>query len=626
MCGISVLIDKQGTDSGTSITHITEANTHRGPDAIAYYTTNFGKGYIYFGHNRLKIIDSSDEANQPFFSEDLRYLLLYNGEVYNYLSLRAELKAKGYFFRTDSDTEVVLAVLLRFGKAGLEKLNGMFALVFYDTQTQQLIAARDRFGIKKLYYFNSNQYLIISSEINSLLASGLVKKELNETQLMPYVHYRHALKPQTFFRNVYELEEGKFLTYSAHVFVQESYLLESQSTLLDLLDPEIINHTENLLLESVKLHLQAEVPVGLFLSGGIDSTLILALLQQLGHRQFPAFTISNTATESTFGSEDYRFSRLAARQFGAEHHSFEIDNSILQYLDSLVATLDQPIADGAALLTYYLSEKVKPTIKVALTGTGADELFGGYNRHRAFYQVYRKRRAAQVLLPLFKQTANFLPTGISHPFRKQFLLIRKLASKIQPGNLPQTFLNFTTMDQQMQSLLLPAFAHINKLTVNTGIKPTNVLRWSLNHDLHEYLISDILAMTDKTSMAHSLEVRTPYLENELYAFVQNLPAETLFKHKSKWILKAILAKYQKQDITNRPKEGFGMPLGLWLKQTKNQWILQDLQNPNHILYHYLRFPETQQIISAMLNGRHDFSAELWALIILARWLSKNFGS
>ena len=625
MCGISVIIDKQNTGSGAAIKKITGANTHRGPDAIAYYQTNYGKGKIYFGHNRLKIIDCSDQANQPFFSEDQRYLLLYNGEIYNYLSLRAELKVKGYSFRTTSDTEVVLALLVTHGHTGLEKLNGMFALVFYDTQTQQLLAARDRFGIKKLYYAHSEQFLIISSEINSLLASGLVKKELNEKQLMPYLLYRHALKPETFFRNIYELPEGKKLHFAGGKLHLEFYVTEPATEYTNnLSDSEITVKTESLLLESVEKHLLADVSIGLFLSGGADSTLILALIQKLGHRHFPAFTISNKASESTFGSHDYRFSRIAARQFGAEHHSFEINASILQNTDALVATLDQPIADGAALLTYYLSEQIKPTVKVALSGAGADELFGGYNRHRAFYQVYQNQRAAQILLPLVKGTSKLLPTGIAHPWRKKFLLIRKLANKIQPNNLPQTFLNFTSMDRHLQQLLLPEFYNQQAFITKSGNSSNNLLRWSLDRDLHEYLISDILAMTDKTSMAHSLEVRTPYLENQLHAFIKSLPPETLFKNGSKWILKRILDKYQEQEIANRPKEGFGMPLGYWLQQTSNQWLLQDLQDPKHIIFHYIRFPETQLLIEAMLKGRYDYSAELWALIILSRWLQKHF--
>ncbi|MDQ4139297.1 MAG: asparagine synthase (glutamine-hydrolyzing), partial [Bacteroidota bacterium] len=442
MCGINLIISKQGPAPDSAILRLTQANAHRGPDATVYYTTNYGEGKIYFGHNRLKIIDLSNDANQPLFSPDRRYLLLYNGEVYNYPALRTELQAKGYSFQTTSDTEVVLATLLIYGQAGLEKLNGMFALLFYDTQTQKLIAARDRFGIKRLYYFHSNEYLLISSEINSLLASGLIKKDLNETQLLNYLRYRHALKPQTFFRNIYELEEGQILTYLNHKLHLDSYVpLPVTATASDHSDAEITWHTENLLLKSVERQLRSDVPVGLFLSGGVDSTLILALVQQLGYRHFPAFTISNKASESIFGSADYRFARLAAQDFGADHQSFEIDASILKYLDELVSTLDQPIADGAALLTYYLSKQVRSTIKVALSGAGADELFGGYNRHRAFYHFLQHRRFTQIFLALFKPGASILPTGIKHPLRKQFLLIRKLADKIQPQQPVQTFLN-----------------------------------------------------------------------------------------------------------------------------------------------------------------------------------------
>ncbi|MDQ3292599.1 MAG: asparagine synthase C-terminal domain-containing protein, partial [Bacteroidota bacterium] len=382
---------------------------------------------------------------------------------------------------------------------------------------------------------------------------------------------------------------------------------------------------ENLLLKSVERQLRADVPVGLFLSGGVDSTLILAMVQQLGYRHFPAFTISNKASESIFGSADYRFARLAAQDFEADHHSFEIDTSILKYLDELITTLDQPIADGAALLTYYLAKQVRSTIKVALSGAGADELFGGYNRHRAFYHYLQHRRFAHIFLALFKPGAGILPTGVKHPLRKQFLLIRKLVDKIQPYQPVQTFLNFTAMERHLQQLLRPEFIG-NTTPAEMPANTLDILRWSLNQDLHQYLIADILALTDKTSMIHSLEVRTPYLDNALHSFLQTLPSEALFKNGPKWILKHILEKYQEKQIAHRPKEGFGMPLGHWLKQTETRWIFEDLQNPQHILFRYLRFPETQQFIQMQLQGRYDYSSELWALIILARWLNQHFAA
>lgn len=626
MCGINLIIDKKDRDSGAAIRRLTQANTHRGPDATTYHLAPCGPGQVYFGHNRLKIIDLSEQAGQPFFSADQRYVLLYNGEVYNYRQLRAELQTTGYCFQTQSDTEVVLAILIRYGEAGLEKLNGMFALVLYDTHTQQLLAARDRFGIKRLYYYNSPDYLIISSELNGLFATGLIKKELDERQLAPYLLYRYAAKPQTFFRNVAELAEGQMLTYTRPTLQIKSFLsppaimppVAAQS------DAELVTQTKKLLLESVEKHLRADVPVGMFLSGGVDSTLLLALLRELGHQHFPAFTIGLSAAEGSFGSADDRFARQAAAQFGADHQTFTVDAGILQQLDAFIQVLDQPIADNAALLTYYLAEKVKPFVRVALSGAGADELFAGYNRHRAFYHFLRYRRPAKLFLNILKPIAQVLPTGVAHPLRKQFLLLRKLAAKMQPNNPQQTFLNFTALDRQLAQTLLPPLA---TLTVRQpSVPPADLLRWGLAQDLHQYLISDVLALTDKMSMAHSLEVRTPYLENQLHAFTTGLSPELLFKNGQKWILKKILAQYQSPVSYERPKEGFGLPLGNWLKQAQNQWLLQDLTNPKHLIFEYLGFAPTQQILRAHLKSRHDFSAELWALLVLARWLNQHFAA
>ncbi|KAA9325405.1 asparagine synthase (glutamine-hydrolyzing) [Adhaeribacter soli] len=626
MCGLNVIIDKNSSASPELISRMNRATKHRGPDSTALYVSRHENATVYFGHNRLKIIDCSDAANQPFFSPDGRYLLLYNGEIYNYQSLRSKLQQQGIVFRTLSDTEVILHLLMLEGKKGLEQLNGMFALVFYDTATKALIAARDRFGLKPLYYAETPNHFIISSEIKGILATGLVQKELNESQLAEYLTFRHARKPQTFFQNISELEEGTFGLFHKDTWKINTYVpaLTPQNE-LSLRPESIIQQTQELLQNAVTRQLQADVPVGLFLSGGIDSTLLLALIADSGHMNFPAFSVVNKASESAYGSDDYKYAKLAARKFGASHTVFEIDDNILAGTIPLVEAMDQPIADGAALLTGFLSEKSRKTIKVALSGAGADELFGGYNRHRAFYKYLHNRKLLLLAKPFLKTASHFLPTGVSHPLRKEFQLIRKLATKIQ-RQPDRTFISFTTMEMPLRQTYPYEAASYKEANFNKAPGSRNEwLRWTLQRDQHQYLISDILAMTDQVSMMHGLEVRAPYLDNELCQFVNKLQPELLFRFGQKWILKDLLKLHGGEDFTLRGKEGFGMPLGLWLKKPKNQFLLEPLQNPKHIIFRYLDFQQTKALIQAHLNSRQDLSAELWALISLAIWLQKHFG-
>ncbi|GEO02962.1 asparagine synthetase B [Adhaeribacter aerolatus] len=623
MCGINLIIDKKGKLSEETIRQMTAATAHRGPDVTGLRVDSYGSGVIYFGHNRLKIIDPSDNANQPFFSADNRYVLLYNGELYNYRELRKALQQKGCTFRTNSDTEVILQILIREGQRGLSQLNGMFSLAFYDRQEQHLWLARDRFGIKPLYYAETPDYFLVSSEIKAIVRTNLVPKELDETQLAHYLYYKHAAKPQTFYRHIHELKEGTSLYYAKGKSNLVAFNTSKHSTVKADNPAQLVHYTERLLMDSVEKHLIADVPVGLLLSGGIDSTLLLALLHKAGHRHFPAFTIAHQTTAGTFGTQDTRFAQKAAQQYEANHTIFQIDDSLLTGTDAFVQELDQPIADGAALLTGYLSGQVKPHINAVLSGAGADELFGGYNRHWAFYKYLQNQGKSVLFKNLAKPLVPLLPTGFSHPFRKKFLLWHKLAHKLQ-ASPRQTFLNFTAMDYRLQQLLRQTdlTAHTNG---QTPLENTDWLRWCLRHDQHQYLISDVLALTDQAAMRHSLEVRTPYLENNLHLFLSGLSPEVLFRHGQKWVLKELLVQLQGKEFTQRSKEGFGMPLGLWLRNPQNSYLLTELQNPAHIIFNYIDFTGTQTLIQKHLRSRHDFSTELWALIVLAKWLGHNFG-
>jgi asparagine synthase (glutamine-hydrolysing) len=626
MCGLNFILDKKNQLTAEAIGRMNVATRHRGPDFTTFKTHATEKQTWYFGHNRLTILDRSAAANQPFYSPDGRYLLIYNGEIYNYRQLRSGFQKQGYTFQTESDTEVLLALLISEGVAGLPKLNGMFAFAFFDTQTDTLLIARDRFGMKPLYYAETPQALLLSSEIKGILAADIIPKVLNESQLAHYLTFKHSRKPQTFFRNILELEEGTYGIYQNEKWQFGKYPSGFSAETPTVLSSEaLVTETEKLLQNSLEAQLQADVPVGLFLSGGVDSTLLLALLNQAGHRNFPVFSVVNSEAERSFGSDDFYFAREAARQYGARHHVFELDHSILKDAIPLLESFDQPIADGAVLLTSFLSEQARPYIKVALSGAGADELFAGYNRHRAFFKYLHHQNLLLLARPFLQTLAPMLPTGTANPWRRQFRLIRKLATKIQ-AKPELTFQHFAGMEPELRDLLLYRPDTFFAQNPTDFPDKTAALRWALDHDQHQYLISDILALTDQASMRHGLEVRAPYLDNALHHFTQTLTPEVLFRHGQKWLLKEVLRKHKGEKYLRRAKEGFGMPLGLWLKNVENAWLLEPLKNPGHILFQYLNFDRTQQLLHNHLQNRQDFSVEIWALLALAYWLQKHFGA
>ncbi|MGV3640361.1 MAG: asparagine synthetase B family protein, partial [Adhaeribacter sp.] len=475
---------------------------------------------------------------------------------------------------------------------------------------------------KPLYYADTNDYLLVSSTIPGIQAAGLIPKELQAGQVQQYLQYRHAASPQTFFRHIQALPEGGLASWLQGQPVPglAGYVVPEPARAAA--PGDVVSQTENLLRESVLHHLVADVPVGLFLSGGIDSTLLLALLHRAGHRHFPAFSITHGPADRAFGTDDGHYARLAARLYQAEHTCFEIDDTLLQQTDAWVAGLDQPIADSAGLLTAYLSGQVKPHIRVALSGAGADELFGGYNRHRAFALYLQHQNLVRIGRSGLQPLARLLPTAFPHPWRKQAVLLRKLAYKLQddPG---QTFLNFTAMDRQLGSLWRLANGQAPPPFPSRSREEW--LRWALSYDQHHYLTGDVLPVTDQASMQHGLEVRTPYLDNHLQQFLLGQPASLLFQNGQKWVLKEILARHQGGAFLKRPKEGFGLPLGNWLRRPGNRYLFAELQDRSQPVYDFLGYEATRQLLARHQGGKQDLSAEVWALVVLAKWLQKNFG-
>lgn len=613
MCGINLIIDKQGTLDNSNIQRMNLATQHRGPDGSFQETLQIGQSKLYLGHNRLKIIDLSNQANQPFYSQDRQHVLLFNGEIYNYLNLKNQLKNK-YPFRTQSDTEVLLYWLIEKGLNGIQELEGMFAFVWIDIQQQQVLFARDSFCIKPLYYFNNDQYLILSSEIQGILDSELIAPLLNESQVTHYLTYKFAQPPQTFFKGIYQVISPMIFDIANNQFTE----LAIEEADFKQLDTISIHDLEVLLIQSVERQLKADVPVGIFLSGGIDSTLLLSIIQELGIKNIPSFSIVNQVNEANFGTQDYHYARVAAKQFGSEHHEVQVKPSDLQGLNSWVQWLDQPIADGALFLTDKLSDFARNNVKVVLSGAGADELFGGYNRHLAFYKFLKNYRIFQEVSKR-KSLAKLLSDGFAHPLRKKIRLIKKFVQNIE-SSPAKTFINFTKLSNIPLNQPFTEFRHLPEYAPSEF---NHWLKWALNYDQQYFLAQDVLALTDVKSMQHGLEVRVPYLSQKLYNGLQHFHPVDLLQQGRKSLLKQWLIKRNGEIFVKRPKEGFGMPFGHWLQQGRIPWVEEHLKTRKLPIYKWVNYEGFQQMLKTHITQKRDYTSEIWAVYLLSEWLGHN---
>jgi asparagine synthase (glutamine-hydrolysing) len=615
MCGIQLIIDKTSVLDSLPIRRMQQALYHRGPDATAEHIIRTPRQTAYFGFNRLRITDARAEADPLFQSPCGRYTLVYNGEIYNYHLLRNALEKK-YRFRTRTDTEVLMYLLLDEGPDGLSRVNGMFAFVWYDQQEERVIAGRDRFGMKPLYYAENSRFLIIASEIRGILASRLLARELNADVIPYYLRFKFAPRPHTFYRNIFECQPGQL--YQAAAGQEFSGTTPIPPYSFPVPDTITVSVLEDAVVAAVKRHTRTEVPLGLFLSGGVDSTLLLAICGELGIKNLPAFTVSHAPGDARYGTEDYVYARKAARQYGADLQEVPISGNLLDRFEEFLPTIDQPIGDWAAWLSLLLAQTARRQVKVILSGAGADELFAGYHRHWAFYQYLRYRPLLVPLLPLARISAGYLPTGSAHSLHTPFRLLHKLARQVH-ASPAQTFINFTAhlpLDDKMEA----AGPEYGLPDSDTG----DWLRTALQHDQQHYLTSDVLALTDRMTMQAGIEGRLPYLDAELAALTGQVDARFLLRNGRKWLLKEFLRRRGGAMYANRPKEGFGMPFGHWLRTRAGKPFTESLLKADSPVYRYMNYTQVRQRLDAHLTQKTDYSAELWTLSLLNAWISKEF--
>lgn len=631
MCGIVGLFEtrSQNTIDRDLLARMNDSITHRGPDEDGLYTAP-GLG---FGHRRLAIIDLA-EGQQPMFNEDRSVVLIYNGEIYNYKELTKELKAAGYRFSTNSDTEVIIHAWAEWGESCVEHFRGMFVFALWDSKKQTLFLARDRLGIKPLYYaLLSSGTLVFGSELKSLLLHPELKRELDPLAVEEYFGYGYVPDPKTIYKNVYKLAPG-------HVLVQRrDDLPASPRQYWDVRFDEVENLSEGEICESlieelreaVRIRMIAEVPLGAFLSGGVDSSAVVALMAGLSDEPVDTCSIG-------FGQPDYDESKYAGQvseQFGTRHHVRQVDPDSFDLVDDLMSFYDEPFADSSAMPTYQVCKLAREKVTVALSGDGGDELFAGYRRYRwhHYEEQVRSRVPAGLRAPLFSVLGRYYPKldWAPKPLRAkttfQALARGTVGGYFDSVSILNDDLRHGLYSDEMRREL--AGYHASEVVGRFMREaPTDHYLSRVQYaDLKTYLPGDILTKVDRASMANSLEVRVPILDHKFVEWSARIAPQLKLKaREGKYVFKKALEPHLSNDILYRDKMGFAVPVAQWFRGPLRERVREALSS--EILADTglfdMQFIET--LVDQHQSGVREHSAAIWSLVMFESFLRKVHSS
>ena len=589
--------------------------THRGPDEQGV----FHETRVALGMRRLAIIDVK-HGQQPMFSCGGNLAIVFNGEIYNYQKLKADLETSGHRFRTDSDTETIVHAFEEHREKCLESLRGMFAFAIWDKQAEKLFLARDRAGKKPLFYsLTKKGSFVFGSELKTVLAHPEVERKINLAALDAYLTFGYVPEDFCIFENVHKLLPGHFLEFQNGKITIEQYWdfpLGEQSEKID--ETEYITELRRLLEEAVKIRLIAEVPLGAFLSGGVDSSAIVAQMARLSPNKVKTFSIG--FNEDSFN--ELKFARIAAKHFDTEHHEFVVTPDIVNEIDRLVWHFDEPFADSSALPTFMVSKLASEFVTVALTGDGGDELFAGYTRYQKHFKPSRLsnlpkflRRgvfgAASELLPHNARGRNFL-RNVSLDHAERYVDSVSQFTKLNRRKL---------YDKSFRARLKSDFGAGERNFVNYGNKfAADSLDSLLYLDSKTYLPADILTKVDRMSMAVSLEARAPLLDHKLIEFAARVPANLKLKNQeTKYIFKRAVRGIVPDEILDRPKQGFGVPVNVWINDQLRGRIRETLSDSKTVERGIFNQKYVDVLLAEHESGRRDHAHALWTLFMLELW-------
>ena len=627
MCGIVGIFDIHGKSEidRELLSRMNESQFHRGPDEGGLHT-ELGLG---FGHRRLSIIDLSS-GQQPMHSQDGNVVLTYNGEVYNFPELREELQSLGYTFKTHCDTEVILYAWQAWGEACVEQLRGMFAFAIWDRVQQTLFLARDRLGVKPLFYAQlSNGHFIFGSELKSLKQHPLLPKTIDPTAIEDYFGFGYIPDPKTIYQGVYKLEPGYCLTIKSgqQTWQPRQYwdvkFEATQTSGVKEAGEELIER----LRQAVKIRMVADVPLGAFLSGGVDSSAVVAMMAGLSPD--PVNTCSISFGDPKFNES--QFASQVAERYHTAHRVEQVDPDDFSLIDQLSSLYDEPYADSSALPTYRVCELAKKQVTVVLSGDGGDENLAGYRRHR--WHTYEDRMRS--LLPDALRVPLFSTLGRLYPkldWAPKFLRAKSTLESIGRDSMAGYFHSVSVMSNEMRDQLfsdelkskLQGYQAIEVFRRYKKQAPSDPLSMVQYLDLKTYLPGDILTKVDRASMAHALEVRVPLLDHKLVEWMATLPPDLkLNGREGKYVFKKSLESYLPDDILYRPKMGFAVPLSSWFRGPLKQRVQDALLGDTLKQTGYFNQAFLQHIVTQHQAGLRDYSAPIWSLLMFEAFLRNN---
>lgn len=624
MCGINGLYDLKKTyetDKSWLLVHeMNEKIVHRGPN----HEGMFQDENFTMGMRRLAILDLKS-GNQPIYNENKNLVVTYNGEIYNFQELKQELELKEHKFYTDSDTEVIVHAYEEFGEKVFEKLDGMYAIAIFDKTSRKLILARDRMGEKPLYYYKDENFFIWGSEIKSLLGTNIPNKTMNKEALNQYLQLTYIPAPLTIYENIYKLLPGHYLIIeeSGMVRNREYWNLKNIRKNLNITYEEAKEKLQHLLKESVEKRMISDVPLGAFLSGGIDSSTIVSLMADISETPIETFTIGFNEKEY----DERNRARLVADMYHTNHHEKVLDyNEVLKSIDVILDALDEPFADSSALPSYFVSKFAAEHVKVVLTGDAGDELFLGYSKYLISYYSELYHKFPKWMQSFFKNIIMLLPDK-STLTRK----MRKVLNCVEKDIFEQRreLMSLGFKEEERKALLKTEFYNYESMNFVEKVYRTieDGTEWSKTQytDLTVVLEGDMLVKVDRMSMLHSIETRTPLLSKDIVEFAFSIPDEYKIRRKSlKCIMKDTFADILPENFTKFSKSGFAIPLDYWFRNQLKD-LVEKLLNQEFILKQGIfNYDYIQKILEEHYSGKVNRKSEIWTLIVFQKWYLREF--
>ena len=617
MCGIAGFVTPSSNlDTLAQLALMGQAIAHRGPDdtGILNAASTDAQYRVGLVHRRLSIIDLAT-GHQPLGNADGSVQVIFNGEIYNFQPLREQLIALGHTFKTASDTETIVHAYVQWGEECVRHFRGMFAFAIWDARHDRLFIARDPFGKKPLFLCEHAGGLLFASEIKALLAVPGVAAQADEAGIWDYFAYRYVPGPATLFQGIRKLAPGSTLTWENGVLREQVYFTpaDSRPRVAAPLPADPVAAFLDKLDESVRIRMISDVPFGAFLSGGIDSSAVVALMSR--HTELPVKTFSVGFKEGGFS--ELAYAADIARQFKTDHHELEVSvDQVIALLPELVRFRDAPVAEPSDIPIYLLAKESRKTVKMVLTGEGSDEILGGYPKH-----VYERYAGSYQQLPGLLRRGVIEPAigALPYRFRRAKTAIVNLGLEAFDERMPRWF-GMMSDQERARLVAMPAPARQRDPSLGCGSAGNSALRRILCFDQLSWLPDNLLERGDRMTMAASLEARMPFMDHELAAYVSSLPDEYRVRGRTtKWILREAMKQLLPQAILERPKVGFRVPVNEWFRGPMKDYLYEHLTGAESRTRHYYHAQALQQVLAEHVAGRQNHEKLLWSLLTLEIW-------